>query len=312
MPSPTPLLQSELTFQNGGSDCLRDWLLERRKTRIQRLGDWLSIHLLLPVVNGLLGLVEMASLFKVVPAPVWTIGTMLISIAVYSSRMGWRLAVGFIILLLIHECGHLLAGGYYGTRMSVPIFIPYIGAIIDMKEPMRNAWEEAVFGISGPVLGTIGACLCWIIAAITQSFYFAELAFFGLFLNLFNLIPLGFLDGGHIAVALSRWLWLIGFLIMTVFVWYVHSLAAILSLVVMLPLVLSLFRKKTSKQRATQQAYDRVSLPKRLIMGALYLGLVAFLAKSMAYIFVKELQPGLRLGRHLTPQSNQPGISSLK
>jgi outer membrane murein-binding lipoprotein Lpp len=96
---------------------------------------------------------------------------------------------------------------------------------------------------------------------VTGSFYFAELAFFGLFLNLFNLGPLGFLDGGHVAVALTRWLWPVGFLIMGVFVYFVHSPAAILSLVVMLPMVLSLFKKRTQQQRD----YDRVSLGKRLI-----------------------------------------------
>ena len=293
--------QSEIPFTNGGSDCLHDWLRERRKTPLQRLGDWLSMHLLLPGVNGLLALIETVSLLKVIPAHVWTIGSMLISIAVYSSRLGWQLATGFILLLLIHECGHLLAARYYRVKVSTPFFIPFCGAIIDMKEPLRNAWEEAVFGISGPLLGTLGACLCLVISGVTHSFYFAELALFGLFLNLFNLIPLGFLDGGHVAVALSRWLWVPGYLLLAAFAWYVHTPVVILALVVMLPMVFSLFRKKTPAQRAMQQAYDRISLPRRFLMGALYLGLVTFLAASMAWIFVKDIHPGLKQGQNIAP-----------
>lgn len=278
-------MQTELSFRGEEDDFLREWLRERRKTRLQRLGEWLEMSVLLPVIQGLLAVIRVAEPLRVVPAPVWTIGSMLISIAVYSSRMGWKLALGFITLLMIHESGHLLAARYYGARMSVPIFIPYIGAIIDMKEPMRNAWEEAVFGISGPLLGTLGACLCWITAGITGSFYFAELALFGFFLNLFNLIPLGFLDGGHVAVVLTRWLWIPGYLMMGAFAWYVHSPVVIISLVVMLPMVLSLFRKKPHKDNL----YDRVRLGKRFAMGAIYLALVSFLACSMSWIFIKDI-----------------------
>jgi Zn-dependent protease len=200
---------------------------------------------------------------------------------------------------MTHEIGHLLAGRYYGSRMSVPIFIPYIGAIIDMKQPMRNAWEEAVIGISGPLLGTLGACLCWIISGFTHSLYFAELAFFGLCLNLFNLVPLGFLDGGHVAVALTRWLWPVGFIIMGVFVYFVHSPAAILSLVVMLPMVLSLFKKRTRQQRD----YDRVSFSKRLIMGTLYFSLVTFLGCSLSWLFIKEIYPKLNERKSSSPMA---------
>lgn len=288
-------MQTELSFHGKEDDFLREWLRERRKTRLQRLGEWLEMSVLLPVIQGLLAAIRVAEPLRVVPAPVWTIGSMLISIAVYSSRMGWKLALGFITLLMVHECGHLLAARYYGARMSVPIFIPYIGAIIDMKEPMRNAWEEAVFGISGPLLGTLGACLCWITAGITGSFYFAELALFGFFLNLFNLIPLGFLDGGHVAVVLTRWLWIPGYLIMATFAWYVHTPVVIISLVVMLPMVLSLFRKKSPKEKF----YDRVRLGKRFAMGAIYLLIVSFLACSMSWIFIKDIYPGLKQGKSL-------------
>ena len=275
-------------------------------TRYRRIIEWLSTAFLLPFLKGLLAVIEASSFLTVIPAPVWSIGSMLVSIAVYASRMGWGLAVGFITLLMIHECGHLLAARWYGARVSVPIFVPYIGAIIDIKKPMRNAWEEAVFGISGPILGTLGACLCWVIASVTGSFYFAELAFLGFFLNLFNLIPLGFLDGGHVAVVLTRWLWIPGYLIMAAFAWYVHTPVVIISLVVMLPLVISVFRKKSQKENV----YNRVPLGKRIAMGAIYLLLVSFLGCSMSWVFIKDIYPSLKEGKSLSPTA--ASVSSKK
>ncbi len=260
--------------------------------------------MIVPLLKGLLAFMEATKALRIIPGPVWTIASMLISIAVYSSRMGWALAWGFIIILLIHECGHLLAARWYGARISVPIFIPYIGAIIDMKQPMRNAWEEAVFGISGPVLGSLGAFACLGIHQLTGSFYFVELALFGFFLNLFNLIPLGFLDGGHVAVALSRWLWVPGYLMMAAFAWFVHTPVVFISLLVMLPMVIGLFRKKTAKQHS----YDRVPLCKRLVMCALYILLVTILACSMSWLFIRDIYPALKEGKSLLPNSSSVNL----
>jgi len=305
MPSP-PLQQAEISFDGHKSSTTHDLIRGGRKPLFERLLDAVIYAALFPLIRFLLPALRPMHGLKVIPAPVWTIASMLISIAVYASRMGWRLALGFIALLMIHECGHLLAARYYGARVSVPIFIPYIGALIDMKEPMKNAWHEAVFGISGPILGTLGACLCWLIASVTGSFYFAELAFLGFFLNLFNLIPLGFLDGGHVAVVLTRWLWIPGYLIMAAFAWYVHTPVVIIALVVMLPLVISVFRKKSEKEKL----YDRVRLWKRIAMGGIYLLLISFLGCSMSWVFIKDIYPSLKEGKSLSPTA--ASVSSKK
>lgn len=291
------MLQPELSLDAPCDASMSEAYPHSHKTIFKRALDALTYAALFTLIRILLPALEPLRALKVISAPVWMIGSMLISIAVYSSRMGWRLAIGFISLLMIHECGHLLAARYYRARVSLPLFLPFIGAVIDMKQPMRNAWEEAVFGIAGPVIGTLGACLCWITAGITGSFYFAELACLGFFLNLFQLIPMGFLDGGHVAVVLTRWLWIPGYLIMAAFAWYVHSPVVVIALVVMLPMVLSLFRKKSEKEKF----YDRVRLGKRFAMGAIYLTLVSFLASSMSWVFIKDIYPSLKEGKCLSP-----------
>src|SRR5262252_825314 len=89
-----------------------------------------------------------------------------------------------------------------------------MGAFIALKEAPRNAWIEAEVGIGGPLLGAIGSVICAGIGLLTQNPLFTALAYTGFLLNLFNLTPVGFLDGGRIATALSPWMWVVGFLIM--------------------------------------------------------------------------------------------------
>ena len=131
-------------------------------------------------------------------------GTMLLMIWIYTMMWGWKFAVGFVLLLLIHECGHLIVAKKFGLKVGAPVFIPFMGAFIALKEAPRNAWMEACVGIGGPMLGSLGAFACNSIGEITEIPIFFALAWFGYFLNLFNLTPVGMLDGGRIVTALSR------------------------------------------------------------------------------------------------------------
>lgn len=297
-------IQEELFFRESAHCDLHEWLVDRRKTGHRRIAENLRSSLWCLLRSGSQALIAIA---KHIPAPVWTVGSMLLSIAFYSSRFGWELSTGFMLLLLIHECGHLLAARYQGARTSVPIFIPYIGAIIDMQKP-RNAWEGAVIGISGPIIGSLGAFTCLAFHRLTGSFYFAELALLGFFLNLFNLIPLGFLDGGHIAATLSRWLWIPGYLLMGAFAWYTHAPVPILALIVMLPMVISLFRAKSAKRHSPD--YDRVSLKRRITMGILYVALISILAASICWVWCNDIAPGLHSGKRLLPTGPKSNITT--
>jgi len=154
---------------------------------------------------------------KFFPLILKTGGTMLLSIWVYAMYWGIWFAVGFVLLIFVHECGHLLAAKRIGLKVGAPVFIPFMGAMIALKEAPKNAWIEAQVGIGGPLFGALAAGVCYLIYLATGNPLFRALAYVGFFLNLFNLAPVGFLDGGRIVTALSPWLWIVGFAVLVLF-----------------------------------------------------------------------------------------------
>src|SRR6202045_5139333 len=182
-------------------------------------------------------------LLKFLPILLKSGGTMLLMVWVYTQIWGWQFALGFVLLLLVHESGHLLVAKKFGLKVGAPVFIPFMGAFIALKEAPRNAWIEACVGIGGPMLGALGALVCNSLGEILHSPTLLALASAGYFLNLFNLMPVGFLDGGRIVTALSRWLWLPGFALLLWFGWTYPNLIVWLILIASLPRLYSLFRK---------------------------------------------------------------------
>src|SRR5438874_7788068 len=129
-------------------------------------------------------------LLKFLPLLLKSGGTMLLMIWVYTQLWGWQFALGFVLLLFVHEAGHLVVARKFGLKVGAPVFIPFMGAFIALKEAPRNAWMEACVGIGGPMLGSFGALICSVIGETLDVPIFFALAWFGYFLNLFNLTPL--------------------------------------------------------------------------------------------------------------------------
>src|SRR5437899_7123819 len=140
---------------------------------------------------------------KFLPVLLKTGGSMFLTIWLYAQAWGWWYALGFVLLIFVHECGHLLAARRIGLKVGAPVFIPFMGAFIALKEAPPNAWIEAQVGIGGPLLGTAGAAVCLGLGMATGNPLFRALAYSGFFLNLFNLAPIGFLDGRRIVTAFS-------------------------------------------------------------------------------------------------------------
>ncbi|MEK6419017.1 MAG: site-2 protease family protein [Burkholderia gladioli] len=139
-----------------------------------------------------------------------TAGSMLLSIAVYAMFYGWRFAAGFVALLLVHEGGHYLAARKRGLDVSLPTFVPFVGAWIELKALPHDAETEAYVGLAGPLMGTVGALACYVLARRVDSNLLLALSYAGFFLNLFNLIPLSPFDGGRITAVLSPRIWFVG------------------------------------------------------------------------------------------------------
>jgi Zn-dependent protease len=209
-----------------------------------------------------------------------TSGTMLVSIAAYASIWGFSFALGFVLLLLVHEMGHVIALRREGIKASAPMFIPFLGALITSKSLGDNAAAEARVGLAGPILGSIGAAVCLVIWHFTGHSYWRALAFTGFFLNLFNLLPVVPLDGGRAMAAMTPWLWFAGFAGIVAFA---IAFPNPVMLIIVLFAALETVRRWKLRRSASpeQQSYYRVSPRDRLFIGLLYLGLVAALAVGM-------------------------------
>ena len=209
-----------------------------------------------------------------------TSGTMLVSIGAYSLLWGWKFAVGFVVLLFVHEMGHVIQLKREGVEASAPVFIPFLGAVVWAKQLGGNALAEARVGLAGPVLGSIGAALCIPIYLLTDNDLFRALAFTGFFLNLFNLIPLVPLDGGRAMAAMAPWMWVLGLATMVA--------AAILFPNPIIILILILGGMETWRRwkarrdgSAESESYYRVKPAHRAMVAAVYIALIAALVVGM-------------------------------
>jgi len=213
--------------------------------------------------------------------------SMLVSIGAYTFIFGFWFAVGFVVLLLIHEMGHVIQLRREGIEASAPLFIPFLGAAIAAKSLGEDATAEARVGLAGPILGTIGAAACIPLYTLTGDDIFMALAFTGFFLNLFNLVPITPLDGGRAMAALSPWMWFAGL-----------AAFALLAFIAPNPIILIIlvlggfdtYRRFKAYRAGGEESrrYYKVSPRNRAIVLAVYLGLIALLVVGMDLTFIER------------------------
>ena len=191
---------------------------------------------------------------------------------------GIPFAFTLLAILGTHEFGHYFVARYHQAAVTLPYFIPFpalpgmlslgtMGAVIQLRSPIRNRKQLFDIGVAGPLAGLVVA-IPLLIYGLSQSsiqsrptqvaYYLQEgnsllyiglkyvvygrilpgdgldvtmssmafAAWIGLFVTCLNLLPMGQLDGGHIAYALfgRRAWWLarltaVGLLILGIVGW---------------------------------------------------------------------------------------------
>jgi Zn-dependent protease len=116
----------------------------------------------------------------------------------YALIWGWRFGVGFVLLILAHELGHYIEARRAGLNPQLPVFIPFLGAYVALRNMRFDPWVNARVSLAGPVAGGIAAAGCLVAAVALDSDLMRALAYAGFLLNLINLAPIAFLDGAHI------------------------------------------------------------------------------------------------------------------
>jgi Zn-dependent protease len=212
-------------------------------------------------------------------------GSMLVSIAAYSLLWGWGFAAGIVLLLLVHELGHVLELRRQGVPASAPLFIPFLGAFVGMKQLPDNAWKEAQVALAGPILGSLGAAVVWAYAEATDSEFLLALAFTGFFLNLFNLLPIVPLDGGRAVAALHPALWLVGLAGLAALVFIAPN--PILLIIVFLG-GLELWNRWRNRDTPEARAYYTVRPWQRAVVAVVYVGLAVALGVAMELTHVER------------------------
>ncbi len=214
-----------------------------------------------------------------------TAGTALISVVVYSLFFGWWFAVGFVVLLFVHEMGHVIQLRKEGIKASAPMFIPGFGAVVMMKSLPDDALAEARVGLAGPILGTLGAGVCLAIAEATNSDLLRALAYVGFLLNLINLVPLVPFDGGRAMAAMAPSMWFVGLGAMVALLFVTGN--TFLLIFILFGGMETRRRWKLRRTRSLEQAaYYRVAKLHRLLVGVVYISLIAILAAGMETAYV--------------------------
>ena len=209
-----------------------------------------------------------------------SLGSMIFTVGTYSMFFGLPYAVGAVGLILVHETGHALTMIRLGIPTGPMVFLPFLGASVAMKRRPRDAYEEALVAFGGPYLGSAGALVVCAAAHASGSQLLFALADFGFMINLFNLLPIGMLDGGRICGALSPWAGVAG-LGMGAGLLYTGAVANPIFYLIMLSGGWTTFSRFYYKNADVPPNYYAITQTQRAGITAGYFGLVAALIGVM-------------------------------
>ncbi|MFP5246568.1 MAG: site-2 protease family protein [Thermoanaerobaculia bacterium] len=199
-------------------------------------------------------------------------GSFVVTIAAYATQAPLAVVVGFVVITLIHEIGHAVAIRAKGLRAGFMVFIPFIGGAVTLKDQPRTAYDDALIGLAGPAAGTFASLGCLQVYKWLGDPLWLLIAFLGFALNLFNLLPIGMLDGGRISAAVTKWMWVFGggAVVYKVFD-QPNPLTIVIAVLAAFQVYASIVREKTDKN------FYEVTPFQRAAIAVLYFALVIFL-----------------------------------
>jgi Zn-dependent protease len=165
------------------------------------------------------------------------------------------------------------------------MFIPFLGAAILLKENPLNAWREALVAFAGPIVGSLGCAVVWVVGEQQNSEFLLALAFTGFLVNLFNLIPVVPLDGGRIAAAIHPAVWLIGFVGLVALLFVAPNPLLIL---IVLIVGFELYRRWQERGMPGQREYYEIKRWQRVAAAVGYFVLAGLLVLGMDASFVER------------------------
>ena len=125
------------------------------------------------------------------------------SLAAYSWLFSIEFAIALILCLVFHEYGHIKAMKYFGLKTKGIYLIPFVGGLALSDDKINTRWQDIVISIMGPFFGLILSIACLVGYWLTDIEILAGLAVFNALLNLFNMLPVLPLDGGHVLKSIA-------------------------------------------------------------------------------------------------------------
>ncbi len=204
--------------------------------------------------------------------------SMVASVWAYALLYGWTFAVGIVMMIFVHEMGHVVVLRARGIEAGLPVFLPFLGAFVSMKSQPKSVYDESLSGIAGPVFGVAAAFGALGLAGLYDSNLLRAVAYVGFLINLFNLLPVLPLDGGRTVAALSPKLWLAGLLMLLGYeVWRPSPV---------IPFILllggfELYRRWKGRNTEASRAYFALTPRQRVNIGSAYAGLIVVILWAM-------------------------------
>ena len=125
------------------------------------------------------------------------------SLAAYSWLFSIEFAIALILCLVFHEYGHIKAMKYFGLKTKGIYLIPFVGGLALSDDKINTRWQDVVISIMGPFFGLLLSIACLVGYWLTDFEILAGIAVFNALLNLFNLLPILPLDGGHVLKSIA-------------------------------------------------------------------------------------------------------------